>query len=587
MSRGEVIRQVGRLFEVGTLTGLTDGQLLDRFLVRRDEVAFETLVARHGPMVLGVCRAVLRDPADADDAFQAAFLVLVRQARTIRGRDGLGGWLYRTTYHIALRACAATVRRQRLHPPPAADPPADPAVELLQQERWDLVHDELNRLPEKYRAPVVLCDLEGLTHDEAAARLRWPVGTVKGRLFRAREQLRQRLTRRGVTAPAALLGVGLANGARAAVPATLLTTTARAGLAVGTGTALGMGLVSVQVATLVSGAIHMFWIKKLCLLVVGLAAIGGAGVFAWQAAEDPKPGDHPGAAASPAAAEKSDREAIQGEWLLVAVKRESEPRGVPRGVPPVGASLFKVTADKIITYEIKGGGFGDFEEVRMDYSLDPSTNPRSIDIWPRGDKGKPLHGVYSLHGDDLMLHFVSEGEDRPRDFQPTKGTSTSILRRKGAPPVKAVEIDTPGGDIKLAEPYRVKPGDVLDIGVHQEDKAVRPLTGERVVRPDGTISLGFYGDLPVAGLTRKEIKVKIIEHLRKYLNKDVLGLVKRDKIGKLVPVVPEDSDRVFVDESPNFRPRREDATTSKDARLDAIEAKLDAILKRLDERGKR
>ncbi len=189
---------IRRLFDGGTVAGLDDVQLLERFAARGDGPAFASLVARHGPMVLGVCRGVLRDPHDAEDAFQATFLVLVRKAGSLAGVRSLGGWLYRVAYRVALEADARSERRRRreargVEMDAVADRRRDGDAEL-----GPVIHEELRRLPEKYRDPIVLCDLEGLTREQAADHLRWPVGTVSGRLARARELLRGRLTRRGV-----------------------------------------------------------------------------------------------------------------------------------------------------------------------------------------------------------------------------------------------------------------------------------------------------------------------------------------------------------------------------------------------------
>ena len=188
-----VYREIGRLFQSGTVAGMSEGQLLDRFVARRDGDAFEAIVARHGSMVLAVCRDHLRDPNDVDDAFQATFLVLVRRAGSLRRRDLLGNWLYGVARRVAKRAQVASARRrdrEGIGPEPVGASPAD-------FDLRPMIHDEVNRLPDSYRAAVVLCFFEGRTHEEAADRLGWPVGTVKGRLARAKDLLRDRLTHDG------------------------------------------------------------------------------------------------------------------------------------------------------------------------------------------------------------------------------------------------------------------------------------------------------------------------------------------------------------------------------------------------------
>jgi RNA polymerase sigma factor (sigma-70 family) len=221
--RGAVIRQVDTLFRIGSLRAVPDGHLLERFVARRDggEAAFETLVARHGPMVLGVCRQILVSPHDAEDAFQATFLVLVRRAGAIRKRDSLGPWLHGVARRVSLRAKTNAARR-KLREGASGIRAAAGARNGQGSELVASLHDEIARLPEKYRSPIVLCDLEGHTHAEAAERLQWPVGTVSGRLFRAREILRGRISRRGIALSVTGAVGALAAPARAAVPSALV-----------------------------------------------------------------------------------------------------------------------------------------------------------------------------------------------------------------------------------------------------------------------------------------------------------------------------------------------------------------------------
>jgi RNA polymerase sigma factor (sigma-70 family) len=194
-----------------------DEELLERFL-RGDESesqeAFRALVKRHGPTVLGICRRVLLVQQDAEDAFQATFLVLARKAGTIRNRTLLAGWLYEVAHRMAVKARGHTFRRRNLErqvaamsPPPIVRSDAELAASL--NELRPILHAEVDRLPERYRAPVILSYLEGKTNEEVAELLKWPVGTVKGRLSRARELLRARLGRRGLALSTAFIVAAL------------------------------------------------------------------------------------------------------------------------------------------------------------------------------------------------------------------------------------------------------------------------------------------------------------------------------------------------------------------------------------------
>jgi RNA polymerase sigma factor (sigma-70 family) len=177
---------------------VTDAELLERFLRDRDEAAFELLMWRHTPVVMGVCRRVLRHRQDAEDAFQATFLILARKGHSIGRRESLTGWLYTVAYRVALRARAA--RRagpeRSLEVPPTDEAQSDPADHLAGQELRRLLDAELSRLPEKYRTAFILCHLEGKTCAEAAQQLGCPRGTIQSRTGRAREHLRARLARR-------------------------------------------------------------------------------------------------------------------------------------------------------------------------------------------------------------------------------------------------------------------------------------------------------------------------------------------------------------------------------------------------------
>ncbi len=206
----------------------SDRQLLEQFVKERDSAAFRGLVVRHGPIVLQMCRGVLHDAHDAEDAFQATFMVLVRKARSIQDPDSLGGWLRGVAYRTALRARCRAARRHVIERTRATMVRSETAPADFSPDVRQMVRTELERLPDSYREPVTLCYLEGLTHQEAARRLGWPVGTVKVRLVRGRRLLRERLDRRGVSLGAGLLFLLLDPRKARPVPEALVESTARA-----------------------------------------------------------------------------------------------------------------------------------------------------------------------------------------------------------------------------------------------------------------------------------------------------------------------------------------------------------------------
>jgi RNA polymerase sigma factor (sigma-70 family) len=286
------LRHLDSLLNVGVVGGLTDAQLLEMFTTRQDEaaeLAFAVLVDRHGPMVLRVCRAMLRDSHDADDAFQATFLVLVKKARGLWVRESLGPWLHQIAHRTASCARSALARRRR-HERLAASSSDHLDAGPDGDDLGALIHEEVNRLPGRYRAAVVLCLLEGLNPEQAARHLSCPVGTVHSRLARGREQLRGRLTRRGITVPAGLLAVGWAwNGVAAAAPPALADSTIRAALRL-VGGRVSVGAVPASVAALTGMILRTMLMAKIRVtvatsLMLGLLAVG-AGVLARQ-----EPGD--------------------------------------------------------------------------------------------------------------------------------------------------------------------------------------------------------------------------------------------------------------------------------------------------------
>jgi RNA polymerase sigma factor (sigma-70 family) len=298
-----------------------DGPLLARFLRTRDEAAFAALVRRHGPMVYGVCRRVLGHAQDAEDAFQAAFLVLARKAGSVAKRESVGAWLYGVAYRTALDARAAIARRRARErqveelPHPAGGP--------TEPEDWrPLLDRELSRLPEIYRAAVVLCDLEGRPRAEAARRLGVPEGTLSSRLAAARRTLARRLARSGVAVSgAAMAAEGVARAAScpwhtAAVPAALISATVRAAALVAAG---NLAAAPAAAAALAKGALRAMWMPKLkaAAAVLALAATIGAGGLIYRGA-----GGSAAEAADPPAA-PADADALRKENELLKLNLQT------------------------------------------------------------------------------------------------------------------------------------------------------------------------------------------------------------------------------------------------------------------------
>jgi len=344
---GTVLRQIQTLLDAGTAAGLSDGELIARFVDGRGgpatvaSVAFAALVERHGPMVLKVCRDGLRDGHDAEDAFQATFLVLARRAGSIRRRESVGPWLYGVALRVAGGARAAAARRRRHERRGAVmigkvDRPDDPG--RPDEGEGAALHEEVGRLPERHRAAVVLCYLEGLTHDEAASRLGWPVGTVRSRLAWARDRLRARLTRRGLAPTAGLLAAAPPGGwALPCVPPALAEATIRAAIGASAGT------VPAAVLLMAGGALRSLTMARwkligIELVAAGLVAGAGVGVVAGRQspAEKGDPGPRPAASG---VARAGGREATADSTRVLAARLDDARRSLEKQEGLLGRRL--------------------------------------------------------------------------------------------------------------------------------------------------------------------------------------------------------------------------------------------------------
>lgn len=283
----ELVRYLRTLAAGRDNDACTDRQLLEQFVTRREQASFAALVRRHGPMVLGVCRRVLGHDQDAEDAFQATFLILARKAGSIRKHESVNSWLHGVAFHVAERLRAKVARRSVLQRKAVSRPPIDPAECVAWREIRCLLDSELARLPEHYRAPLVLCYLQGQTQDEAARQLEWSLSTFRRRLDRARRLLACRLKSRGLKLSAALTTPVLLENSATAVPPLLAANTVRAGLIVATRNT-AQGIVSAQVISLAESSVGSLVVKKASIAFVLLLSLslGVGGLLAHRIIKD-------------------------------------------------------------------------------------------------------------------------------------------------------------------------------------------------------------------------------------------------------------------------------------------------------------
>jgi RNA polymerase sigma factor (sigma-70 family) len=283
---GSSLKHLRDLFGGGTAVGLTDTELLARYAETRDAPAFEALVARHGPMVAATCRAVLRNQHDVEDAFQATFLVLARKSATVRTCDCLGGWLHRVAYRAAVQLSVEAKRRRQHESEGSAMDVPDTTRPSLDFDVRSILHDAIDRLPDSQRLPIVLCDLEGLTYEQAAGRLHLTVPALYHRLAKSRRRLRDRLVRRGVTSAA--LAAALETS-QAAATAGVSASWVQAAVAAATGGPTGALVAAVSHSIIKSLLVSR--LKLASVTILAMAALVSTGVVVVRAARlaDPKP----------------------------------------------------------------------------------------------------------------------------------------------------------------------------------------------------------------------------------------------------------------------------------------------------------
>jgi RNA polymerase sigma factor (sigma-70 family) len=337
-----VMNSLRRAVLAGCQADLTDGQLLENYLSRRDEAAVAALVRRHGPMVWGVCRRIARNHHDAEDAFQATFLVLVRKAASVRPREMVGNWLYGVARRTALKARATAAKRQARErqvqqmPEPATVPEPAPGHDLEA-----LLDQELSRLPDKYRAAIVLCDLGGKTRKEVARQLQMPEGTFSTRLRTARAMLAKRLARHGLAVSGGALAA-LSRQATAGVPASVLFATIKAASLLAAGQAAATAAISANVAGLTQEVLKTMFVTKLRFAAVVVLAASLIGLGTTAAAYRALASDRGVAtdAAAKAVADNGQKEAGDGERPRAGAAERGNQSGEPasKSLPAAGTS---------------------------------------------------------------------------------------------------------------------------------------------------------------------------------------------------------------------------------------------------------
>jgi RNA polymerase sigma factor (sigma-70 family) len=403
-----LLRHLNRLLDDRQADRLTDADLLARFTANRDEAAFEVLVWRHGPMVHGLCRRLLRRREDADDAFQAAFLILVRKARSISKRISLGSWLYKVTYRVALEVQA----REAKHDVARCEvefPAAGTSDEVERSDLQRVIAEEVERLPEKYRLPVILCYLSGQTTEEAARRLGCPRGTVLSRLATARKRLHGRLVRRGLGLTAVALVAALEQKAVAA-PAVLVGLTVKAAAWLAAGPIGGSGAVSGPVLFLMQGALKTMFVQKMkwAAAVLTAAVLVGGGVGVWFR--------------QPAVAETPTRRVIDGDATKTPDENRSAARteetNRPLGtwekqVGPLHATV-RIEADRLyLTAIANEKGEKEGFTLDADYSVTKDNMLygflSSIDIEATGETAKTSAAISEFIDSPFCLRYRVDG----------------------------------------------------------------------------------------------------------------------------------------------------------------------------------
>jgi RNA polymerase sigma factor (sigma-70 family) len=436
MSSESIVRTVNRLLADGAAS---DADLLRLYVRTRDELAFAALVHRHGPMVFGVCRRTLAHVQDAEDAFQATFLVLAQRAHTVRP-DSLGRWLYGVAVRVANKARVRRARRMAIEA--SHEPAIEPVAAPKPPNDWlPLLDAAMAKLSDRDRGPLILCDLQGRSRAEAASELGIPEGTLSSRLARSREKLRARLARLGAALSLPIMTSGLAEQATATLPASLIESTVAAGTTAAAARELADGVIRTMLFAKATKLIAA------CVCVMGTLTVG----LVWMptAGADPVPKGKeavkPPAVKDPANPD-SDIARIQGTWVIELTRKAGDPK---EGAMFGGGAPGDRWDGLPITFVGEHVNFGGFPGRTQRFRLHPTADPKRIDFTFRdlgtGPRGKAIHrpSIYRFEGDKLRIVLGDEDlEARPDSFEISGNDSpfvSMLLRRPTDEERKALE----------------------------------------------------------------------------------------------------------------------------------------------------
>jgi RNA polymerase sigma factor (sigma-70 family) len=518
---------------------LSDGQLLQRFLAGREEAAFALLLRRHGPMVLGVCRRVLRQEQDAEDAFQATFLVLAKKAASVEPRERVGPWLYGVAYRTALKARSLAARRREVER--AAARPAGTSDESHPDDLRTLLERHLSQLPDRFRAPLILCDLQGRPRPEVARQLGLPEGTLSSRLARGRALLGRRLRRHGIALAASGLAAALAGEATAAPPAALTAATTAGALSVAAGLTAG---VPAHVLILTEGVLKAMTISKLkvaAAVLLSLAVLGmGVGVLSRPAmadrpavlpSEPARGGDQKSKDAKEGKEEAETTVTVTvkavdtGKHTLTAVvgnKKEQQEKtyelardvrvilndGRTKGDKGQEGSVSDVTAGRSVELRLAPGGKAVAAITLRPWSLSGAVKSvdagkRTLTVTTKGENGE-VEKTYSLvEGGHVLLsdRLTKEDKEREGKLADLAAGTTVQVRVSAVDPKTALELRPQGkslfGELKGVD----VDGRTITVTVKEDGGLVdKALSVDRKAKLTMSNALGSSSDIKLKDL---------------------------------------------------------------------------------------